>query len=75
MATGSRSAKLALIMILLVCLINRSSRTIALYILPSALSALAIAFYFQSLPRAIMYFASYIQEFSPVSTYFFWKVS
>jgi len=73
LATGLRSAKLALILLLLVCLINRSSRTIALYTLPSTLSALAIDFYCQSLSRAMTYFASHIQEIFPALTDFLGK--
>lgn len=65
MATGSRSAKLALILMLLVCLINPSSRKITIYTLPSALAALVIGFYFQSLPRAMIYFIGQIQDSHP----------
>ena len=65
MASGGRTARIALVLMLVVCLVDRRSRTTTLYVLPSSLIALAIGFWFQSLPRAVMYFLSQSQDLIP----------
>lgn len=67
MASGGRTARIALVLSLVVCLVERRSRTITLYVLPSSLIALAIGIWFQSLPNAVMYFWSQVQLVFPAS--------
>jgi hypothetical protein len=65
MASGGRTARIALVLMLVVCLVDRRSRTTTLYVLPSSLIALAIGIWFQLLTNAVIYFWIQIQTTFP----------
>lgn len=74
MASGSRVGRICLIVMMVVCLVQKPLRQTALLALPSSLLALAIGLEFQSLPSAVKYFVGLFfpkildpEQFAPLS--------
>lgn len=74
MASGSRVGRIGLIVMMVVCLVQKPLRHTALLALPSSLLALAIGLEFQSLPSAVKYFVGLFfpkifdpEHFAPLS--------
>ena len=63
MASGSRTAKILLIITLLILCTNRRYRIYILYMMPSVVAALYISFWFNSLPNAINTLISILNDY------------